>query len=556
MRAGGLNRPTEAALATILTYLPHRIPEFLEMLDELAKLYDQGFISFEDDLKPYAQEILPAAINTLAAVLVKNRVPQEALRAMGTVEGLLRYTMVDSKSSYFQPEYKNHPAVIMISQGLLIREADKTVTAGSWENFSNWAGNQELLRDRSKKEWEEYYWKGQRYFHVRAEHAHFLDYGLMEIPRIADTAKRELLTEYQDILERITMNWTASFFRKAEPFSPEEMAALHMQIEDWVKPNPIDTKEHRLARELLARVLPRLVDRVSAEGLPARDLPQLLLWFKMLLLISEDPDFVEELAASSVNTPEFFSLADEWIRYRIHELLQKGEGPAHQALTVYLSQILRELNWVREYFAAHGHMPPSGQAAGLEEPASVEAVPPMPITQVQHFFGVFEDGRLDQIVEDPAVGAHLNTEIGKRQTFVMMLPNPSNAEAAPLPSDIFMLHQKGAEVPNALKGIVPVEFTDLEEVKMILEQRAKEGRKGGVALVAPNITNEEEWDQLFRAYEVTGIRMTPNTLAIINRLSQADIAAFLALIQDQKVGLILETGLEERNGQRRLFLDA
>ncbi len=196
-------------------------------------------------------------------------------------------------------------------------------------------------------------------------------------------------------------------------------------------------------------------------------------------------------------------------------------------------------------------------STGLEEKKDIATTPVVPARGVQRFVGMFRDGKSDQLVDDSDIGPHLNLDLGNRETFVVDFPGLNGTESAALPSDIFLLHQTGAEVPTALRGIPSVEFADFEEVKAILERRAREGRRGGVAFVAPTVTNPDEWDKLFRAYGVTGIRMTPNTVEVMNQLNQTDLALFLLNIQSQKVGLILETGLEERtNGARRLFLDA
>ena len=170
---------------------------------------------------------------------------------------------------------------------------------------------------------------------------------------------------------------------------------------------------------------------------------------------------------------------------------------------------------------------------------------------------MFRDGKPDQLVDDSGIGARLNLDLGKQETTVVDLPGSNDVESAVLPSDILILRQTGAEVPTVLKGITSVEFTDFEGAQAVLEKLAGEGKQGGVAFVASNITNEDEWDKLFRAYKITGIRMTTNTVATMNRMSRSDMGALIAIFRSQQIGLVLETGLEERtNGQRRLFLDA
>ena len=80
--------------------------------------------------------------------------------------------------------------------------------------------------------------------------------------------------------------------------------------------------------------------------------------------------------------------------------------------------------WLQVRFEGEvAYLLPPVSAAGLEEEKGGAATPSVATARIQHFIGMFEDGKLDSahVVDDQGIASHLSEE-EKGETWVVDLP--------------------------------------------------------------------------------------------------------------------------------------
>jgi len=167
---------------------------------------------------------------------------------------------------------------------------------------------------------------------------------------------------------------------------------------------------------------------------------------------------------------------------------------------------------------------------------------------------MFEEGDPNRPVDD-ALGARVNVEQGRKETYVVDLNVVAPIDPAELPAMERILVHPGAVIPSVWRHVKPITVPkDLEAAEAFLAQNA---RMGDLFLVAPDAKGSvEDWGNLFIRYGVLGIRTTDGVVATINRLADAELVALLASLGPQG-GLILGAEIQSRTpGERNLLVSA
>ncbi len=200
-------------------------------------------------------------------------------------------------------------------------------------------------------------------------------------------------------------------------------------------------------------------------------------------------------------------------------------------------------------------------AAGVEEKLDVtrrgflEAVAALGAAPITRFVGMFENGDANRMVQGDSLGARLNVEQGRKETYVVDLRVAAQMNPADLQVVDRILVHPGALIPSAWQKVERVMVPkDLEAAVVFL---AKNARKGDIFLLAPDATGSvESWGNLFIRYGVLGIRTTDLMVATINQLKDAELIALLASLGPQG-GLILGAEIQFRtSGERNLLVSA
>jgi predicted Zn-dependent protease/O-acetyl-ADP-ribose deacetylase (regulator of RNase III)/fructose-1,6-bisphosphatase/inositol monophosphatase family enzyme/ADP-ribose pyrophosphatase YjhB (NUDIX family) len=384
--------PTEPGLLAVAHSYSERVIDYVEVLDALARMAQSGDITFEEPLKPHASMVL----NSLAAVLVKNRAPVQAFERRQN--GFVDYRMADYPTSHYTrprvrfslaafgwrlmlPPWKwlnelalriqlRFPSILGVriegipqgrhaigmARGLVERDTSK---------ISGYGESVEL----SELEWE-HEWLD----HLRAENAHLTDYRLVEWLLGVDASwKRDVLTELQDHLERMTLEASPQNESHLEPFGAEELDRLEARFKDYAAGFPLGvTERHDLAFQVLPHIFQRLFLWARTEALSRNDLYQFMLWLKILLLVTPAPDAFLNMYFASDSSQEFLDRSADFLAKRVPMSIDRKD-PERAGKLHFIGKLLGELNWLRRYHAEHGHLPPL-------PPTRVEAPPALTVS--------------------------------------------------------------------------------------------------------------------------------------------------------------------------------
>ncbi|MCM8794685.1 MAG: 4-alpha-glucanotransferase [Candidatus Omnitrophica bacterium] len=180
----------------------------------------------------------------------------------------------------------------------------------------------------------------------------------------------------------------------------------------------------------------------------------------------------------------------------------------------------------------------------------VPVVPFVP-SQIRRFTGLFENGDPSRLAPSEITS---RLQVGERVTYVV------DVDPSLLPAVGRIFRQEGSVVPNLL----------LEQGRALLDLPADLARAEGtlletnagpadLALVGSAVAQApDQWDKLFKDYQMPGLQIAPEALADIDRLTPTALAAFLNVVR-QTGGLVTIFGVEfeERTtGELRLYIYA